>query len=385
MFDYKEEQIAHDIRQTVYSIFPELKENEDEKIRKEIIEYIKTGTYHKNWIAWLEKQKPDPRQEYLDALLYADDIHQMSVNDEMVAEAESMAVDALMKLGVTKCWLEKQDEQKSFDYENANIQQKDFAPKVEPKFKVGDIIIKSKNSDINKFGKYKITSIKDGRYWYNKFIICEISEQDEWELVRIESKFKVGDWVVHNKANFVFQVVSIGSYGYEVINRDNYTKTISFDNEVNYHLWTIQDAKDGDVLTNGNIIVIFKHFEDPSYRQHIVAYIGLDRGGDIQITDDTWRLGIDKAKPATKEQRDLLFSKMKEAGYEWDDEKKELKLLITNGGDFESENCEQNPAWSEEDEIMVEDILDSIDDGIAASDYHEMENWLKSLKERIKE
>ena len=29
--------------------------------------------------------------------------------------------------------------------------------------------------------------------------------------------------------------------------------------------------------------------------------------------------------PATKEQRDLLFQKMKEAGYEWDAEKKELK------------------------------------------------------------
>lgn len=35
---------------------PELKENEDERIKKEIIEYIKTGTYHKKWIAWLEKQ-----------------------------------------------------------------------------------------------------------------------------------------------------------------------------------------------------------------------------------------------------------------------------------------------------------------------------------------
>lgn len=39
-------------------LFPELKEEqEDEKIRKEIIDYIKTGTYHKSWIAWLEKQK----------------------------------------------------------------------------------------------------------------------------------------------------------------------------------------------------------------------------------------------------------------------------------------------------------------------------------------
>lgn len=31
------------------------------------------------------------------------------------------------------------------------------------------------------------------------------------------------------------------------------------------------------------------------------------------------------AMPATKEQRDMLFRKMKEAGYEWNGEKKELK------------------------------------------------------------
>lgn len=34
-----------------------------------------------------------------------------------------------------------------------------------------------------------------------------------------------------------------------------------------------------------------------------------------------------KIQSATKEQRDLLFQKMKEAGYEWDAEKKELKKL----------------------------------------------------------
>ena len=44
-------------RGCIEEIFPELKESEDERIRKEIIEYIKTGTYHKDWIAWLEKQE----------------------------------------------------------------------------------------------------------------------------------------------------------------------------------------------------------------------------------------------------------------------------------------------------------------------------------------
>ena len=46
------------VAEKLFIIFPELKENEDEKIRKEIIKYIKTGTYHKSWVAWLEKQKP---------------------------------------------------------------------------------------------------------------------------------------------------------------------------------------------------------------------------------------------------------------------------------------------------------------------------------------
>ncbi|MBP5723802.1 MAG: hypothetical protein J6X18_09570 [Bacteroidales bacterium] len=49
----------------LYKYFPELKESEDEKIRKEIIEYLKLKYEDPNaiehnydkWIAWLEKQK----------------------------------------------------------------------------------------------------------------------------------------------------------------------------------------------------------------------------------------------------------------------------------------------------------------------------------------
>ena len=39
----------------------------------------------------------------------------------------------------------------------------------------------------------------------------------------------------------------------------------------------------------------------------------------------SWR--VFTAYPATKEQRDLLFKKMKEAGYQWDAEKKELRKI----------------------------------------------------------
>lgn len=54
---------------------------------------------------------------------------------------------------------------------------------VEPKFNVGDIIIKSKNSDVNDFGRFTITDITGGKYYYNDRIICDIVDQDEWKKI----------------------------------------------------------------------------------------------------------------------------------------------------------------------------------------------------------
>lgn len=102
----------------IYKLLPELKESEDERIRKGLIKAVSvtlkgnkllgTDVIREEALDWLRKQKPDPRQEYFDALLYADDIYQMAVNDKMVAKAESKAVEALKKIGVTKLLLEKQ-------------------------------------------------------------------------------------------------------------------------------------------------------------------------------------------------------------------------------------------------------------------------------------
>lgn len=65
VFDYKEGQIAHDIRTTTYAIFPELAESEDERIRKELIFYLgdmpedtelRNGVTNRDVLVWLEKQ-----------------------------------------------------------------------------------------------------------------------------------------------------------------------------------------------------------------------------------------------------------------------------------------------------------------------------------------
>ena len=76
-----------------------------------------------------------------------------------------------------------------------------------------------------------------------------------------------------------------------------------------------------------NYITLFKKFqENGSNCSYVIAYGGIDIFGKLHITDGEWMISND-AKPASKEQRDILFSKMKKAGYEWDAEKKELKKI----------------------------------------------------------
>ena len=99
---------------------------------------------------------------------------------------------------------------------------------------------------------------------------------------------------------------------------------------------------------------------------------------ELDVNDiDTWD-NNNKVYPATKEQRDFLFQKMKEAGYEWDDDEKELKKI------------EQKPAWSEEDEVMIK-VFDSIIRYIVevvdkdalerfGTNREELFSWLKSLR-----
>ena len=104
---------------------------------------------------------------------------------------------------------------------------------------------------------------------------------------------------------------------------------ISLSYEHNAHLWTIQDAKDGDVLVYGDnpndhhveVIMIFK-----SLRNERSAFTHFHIFDDRFRTDD-WSACGKNVHPATKEQRDILFAKMKEEGYEWDAKKKELIRL----------------------------------------------------------
>ena len=146
----------------------------------------------------------------------------------------------------------------------------------------------------------------------------------------VQPDFKVGDWVVRKDGETFYG----GNYAEQItlIEVDEKGKCIwlsstSWVNDDDIRLWSIQDAKDGDVLVSGidNPFIYDGNIEFSSAG----AYVGVSRNGRIRLDmfpSKAWT-SIKDVKPATKEQRDRLFAKLREAGYEWDADKKELRKI----------------------------------------------------------
>ena len=237
----------------------------------------------------------------------------------------------------------------------------------------------------------------------------------------VEPKFHEGDWVVWQDKCYK---VNYNGCRYELIDQNGLSTSLEHGTvDGSAHLWNISDAKDGDVLAfNNNTIVIFKDLYNSS-TFHSYCHI---EDGVFDISEDNmpdWWEGKG-FHPATKEQRDLLFQKMKEAGYEWDTEKKELKKIEEeyNGEDYGidslfhaqrilektlgkvdgyqtddgilSHKCaitavkklyEQKSAWSEEDENILNECIDAVDqcEWYPFNRRKKMKNWLKQIKQRM--
>ena len=390
-------------------IFPELKESEDERIREAILESLpkygylpQTSIRVEDAIAWLEKQgqkeatwnKED--EENMNNVLYIlnqlkdtssyeeDNIPEKAINwfkslKERLCSNNEYDKDMLEAIEYCKknnrplekehlAWLEKQGEQKPpiIDFKakdlyvskvDGKIYDMTYNPtdKVGPMFKVGDWIIKNNDSSINiDYSCCKVTKVENGNY-------------------TIES-----------------------IYGYK-----GYNTFETF--EKDYHLWTIQDAKDGDVLACENgWACIFNSLNDNLFSSH--CFRDHERwfcedGGEAHTLD---KRICGEIHPATKEQRNLLFSKMHEAGYEWDAEKKELKKIYEDGVEYKKHIMSElvnlatdyvkqksEPAWSEEDEKNWQGIIDEIQANKNSAPCYDLEtydrylNWIESIKQRL--
>lgn len=208
------------------------------------------------------------------------------------------------------------------------------------------------------------------------------------KIFDVKPKFKVGDWIVFNGLVLFIKEVVQGYY--RTISVGGIPNSYDWDIDNVARLWTIQDAKDGDVLVcninkaeiGGDIeklpnitptICVYQNVVKD--KDNIHTYCSLYNGSYLVLSNSIYyNTFVYNIQPATKEQRDLLFTKMKETDYEWDEENKELKKIETLSN-----------LWTEEDDKILIKIITALMDAknVECADFNIMYNWLNSLKKRI--
>ena len=199
-----------------------------------------------------------------------------------------------------------------------------------------EIFPELKESEDEKIRK-EIISILRNAYWtsnrnrFNK-LVAWLEKQGKKSADKVEPKFKVGDWItfyggnpfkilkIEAEMNGVLDYLLLGQNGYDYYFNKTYI-------DENARLWTIQDAKDGDVLVSKYNQPFIYNGKYNNYK--VGAYCGIKCTGKHFIksiyTEDACWTNNEFIKPATKEQRDVLMEAMNDVGYKWDAEKKELK------------------------------------------------------------
>lgn len=172
----------------------------------------------------------------------------------------------------------------------------------------------------------------------------------------IEPKFREGDWILYSGDFYegVRHITKIDENGYYIERNGLPHGIIPFSHEICMRLWTIQDAKDGDVLfqdlmdgktfiyngVNPDKAILYSFIISNDGKDVLPYHIGKPNTGIGNIEEN-----INIIHPATKEQRDTLFAKMHEAGYDWDNEKKELKKIIRQNTTNKVKSKENKPRY----------------------------------------
>lgn len=155
----------------------------------------------------------------------------------------------------------------------------------------------------------------------------ELSELDKLlSEKQDEPKFKVGDWITTKEYTTPLLITNVDADNnkYEVrfpsCDIKGFPKIDYIDNL--YRLWTIKDAKDGNVLVSGNSIFIFK---EEYMGGKPAAYCGTINGQFYQAEGGCWT--NEPCRPSSRGDLDFLLRVMRDRGYQFDFINKELKPL----------------------------------------------------------
>ena len=332
-------------------ILPELKESEDERIRKALIRFHKSsididGIKGEDIISWLEKQGQETMKvsiwkHWKDGIAGNGNGEPIflikSGNTYTLSSGLSFECDYIELSELDNLMLEKQDK-------------KDNQVKLPP-FTFDDILAlqccmeTAKNVQEDKELYKALLILHDklydayelGKQGVQKETLCDKCKKEQPShscqvitalgrcyiegINKVKPKFKVGDWITDGDLHC--KISDILDDRYIVDTKFKKRSAIPFRRENNYHLWTIEDAKDGDVLVaSDGSIFLFKGTIDYA----CIHYVALATDGTVVFNEGLehfWENST-AVHPSTKEQRDLLFQKMKDNGYEWNADKKEL-------------------------------------------------------------
>ena len=310
------------IRAYISENCPELKESEDERIRKALIDGFTVMKESKNCgktfsnynipvadiLAWLERQGD-----------YSKLVGEMKKRKELLSKEKENATsdNDKLSLGGRIAMLEEllvfvNEEQG----EPVEINPNEFDSRLNKLLKQFETL--PKEELISSLSFYLNVVQNNGTYK---------SDEKQGQKVdnKVESKFMVGDWIVNNDNDRIYQIKSIKNYEYCLWSPDsNIEGSLRIANvDNNFHLWDItKDAKKGDVLVHNGCTFIFIGIENgivQAYEENLLDGNKTCNFGEPDKDNDY--------SPATEEQRDLLCQKMKEADYEFDFDKKELKKI----------------------------------------------------------
>lgn len=291
------------IQNWVNDYVPELAESEDEKIRKTLIRFFK---------------------------------------DQYCNKTEMY--DGSVTVGKALAWLEKQETtQKPFTFKSL--------PRLLDMIKPSDraVAYSNKLADLLESEGYTVdskivrTSIKMMRGEKVPLATMDESEESTDKPGRVSPKFGIFSWICDGiSTRQISRVLDSGFYIFD----DGFNSRCE-DIDSKYHLWTIQDAKNGDILVAypevgselPEQIFIFKEIKDRSYVKDAVEFHCKYANNEFSVNKQSFmgQSTTGRYLPATRTQRGLLISKMKKSGYEWNSNTKEVEKLGEGSVNFYKE------------------------------------------------
>ena len=161
----------------------------------------------------------------------------------------------------------------------------------------------------------------------NADMIAWLEKQGIQTTDKVEPKFEVGDWIVLPLV-IIAHIESLNSTDYQVTTTDGKICDFKISKQDNYRLWSITDAKNGDLIyvstEEKGIQAIFHEYKNDTIFFHCYLCADFVQGGYMPIGS------VELTYPLQKTHYNRFFEKMHEAGYEWDGKKKELKKIETH-------------------------------------------------------